>query len=548
MVVVSRSHDKGNVRQGMIHNSFPTGRRIIERPQPRVKPGAMLVLSILLLTFTCPALAKPSLLDVFPDSPSIPELIYQGQLSFTNVYSPSGSQWAPGLDEREVFLASLKHTGDFDSAWEIRLGKGGQLYSIRGFFGETQAPQSQPNAHWVDQIFQLVGVNRLRNTAAPGHQYFIHQAGDYLDDPILKTTFYSPILASEFDAKNRSLSVLSWGQEAHIPNTNAAGLLYYERLKDLGSGVIEITYVVHNFGKDVIDYLNTPWGGVRKSVLPVTLASRPDGSLEPVSAGWDELKWIDLAASGGWIAWTRDPANPASPTLAFVAGKDRKPNARSQLAPARFRYGTGDPADDFEAFEFDPFMKLDPGAAMFARTYIVIGSLGKVQKLAALLTRNASWGPIAFDQSAAARIAVYPESRGRQTVLTRKPVSGGAPVFYTFAQPLPNFMPLFVIRDTFSDMWRLTTDPCELCTRVRLGRKDFVYKPYDGKVEYGEFLGYAAPKQYARRHGRLYSKLTDVITDRSYLPGTSTNKALRVVRLEGGIDKSSSSVLNSHLP
>src|SRR5882724_4252385 len=112
-----------------------------------------------------------------------------------------------------------------------------------------------------------------------------------LDDPILKTTFYSPILATAFDASDHAVSALSWGQQAHVPNVNRAGLLYYERLKDLGSGIIGITYVIYNFGDDVIDYLNTPWGGIRKSVLPVTLLSNPDGSFRIVSAGWEDLKW-----------------------------------------------------------------------------------------------------------------------------------------------------------------------------------------------------------------------------------------------------------------
>ena len=232
----------------------------------------MVVTLLALLCVPLSLLADSPFLNLFPES-VVPWLPYSGQFSYTQVYTPSGSQWAPGLDEEEVFFASLKHIEDPNNSWELRIGKGGQIYSIRGPFGESQAPQTQPNARWIDQVFQLVGVSLQQNLNFPRHAYFIHQAGVYLDDPVLKTAFYSPILASGFDDSTHEAFVLSWGQQAHIPNVNPARLLYYERLKDLGSGVIEITYVVHNFGNDAIDYLNTPWGGVRKSVLPVTLIS-----------------------------------------------------------------------------------------------------------------------------------------------------------------------------------------------------------------------------------------------------------------------------------
>src|ERR1700676_3993192 len=69
-------------------------------------------------------------LKVFPPSPAIPNLVYTGQFSHTQSYSPSGSVWAPNLDEREVFFASLKHVESAGNSWEVRIGKGGQLYSI----------------------------------------------------------------------------------------------------------------------------------------------------------------------------------------------------------------------------------------------------------------------------------------------------------------------------------------------------------------------------------------------------------------------------------
>src|ERR1700722_20202918 len=100
--------------------------------------------------------ADADFLNVFPPSPAIPGLSYSGQLAYTQTYTPSGSTWAPGLNETEVFFAGLTHSESTDNSWQIRMGKGGQLYSIRGLFGESQAPQAQPDAHWIDQIFQFI--------------------------------------------------------------------------------------------------------------------------------------------------------------------------------------------------------------------------------------------------------------------------------------------------------------------------------------------------------------------------------------------------------
>ncbi len=218
-----------------------------------------LLLLLLLLPFRLFS-ADPEFFNVFPQSPAIPGLSYSGQLNYTQTYAPSGSTWAPGLDEREAFFAGITHAENADTSWQIRMGKGGQLYSIRGPAGETQAPQAQPDAHWIDQIFQFIGVNSALNLSTPGHAYFVHQAGDYLDDPILTSTFYSPLLANNFDRAANAAYALNWGQQAHIPDVNRSGLLYYERLKDLGSGVVELTYVVYNFGSDVIDYQDSLFG------------------------------------------------------------------------------------------------------------------------------------------------------------------------------------------------------------------------------------------------------------------------------------------------
>ena len=468
-------------------------------------------------------------MNVFPPSPQIPGLLYSGQFSYTQTYTPSGSAWAPGLDEREVFFASLKHAESLNDSWEIRVGKGGQLYSIRGPFGESQAPQTQPDAHWVDEVFQLVASNRALNVNTPNHTYFIHQAGDYLRDPILTSTFYSPMLANHFDGTANSAYALNWGQHADIPNVHQAGLLYYERIKDLGSGVIEITYVTYNFGSDLIDYHNTPWGGVRKSALPVTIISNPDGSWRVIKAAFGGTNSsIDLSDTGGWIAWTRDVTDPFSPTLALVAGKDSAPRPSSQYFPARFRYGTDDAVHDFEVVETNPFVEQAAGSAVFFRVYLVVGSLAKVQSLANSLSSSADRGPLIFREDHADLVPLYLQNADGQTILTRVAPSGQKPALYTYAQPVANSQPLFVLRNMSTGQLRLSTDPCELSRSAFVG-SELACTPYNGAAQYVGFLGYVLPAKDVKSKSVIYGNMLELVPDRSYFPVNNINQTLKAV-------------------
>ena len=53
------------------------------------------------------------------------------------------------------------------------MGKGGQIYSFINSTGE---------APWVDEVWQLVAVDKKQNDPDNHAHYFIHQAGVYLRD------------------------------------------------------------------------------------------------------------------------------------------------------------------------------------------------------------------------------------------------------------------------------------------------------------------------------------------------------------------------------
>ena len=88
-----------------------------------------------------------SVLDIFPGS-GLSAGTGRTVCSFDS--EQSGSKWTPGLDEEKVFLASLQGDG-----WRLGVGKGGQIYSLRGPFGESVPPQRIVSP-WNDEVWQFV--------------------------------------------------------------------------------------------------------------------------------------------------------------------------------------------------------------------------------------------------------------------------------------------------------------------------------------------------------------------------------------------------------
>jgi lysophospholipase L1-like esterase len=86
-----------------------------------------------------------ALLDVFPPSSVQVPPDARGKTELSAEYTPSGSLWNKYLDEQTVFNFEIKHEQTKDNSFQLRLGKGGQLYSLRGPFGESVPPQGVGN-------------------------------------------------------------------------------------------------------------------------------------------------------------------------------------------------------------------------------------------------------------------------------------------------------------------------------------------------------------------------------------------------------------------
>ena len=127
------------------------------------KQTRALIAALLFVPLTArpePALAASALLDVFPAAKAPTFYEQPSEFVVSRQFRPgtSRSQWAAGVDERAVFHAYLTHKSTAERSWELRLGQGGQLYSIVSLFGEAMPPQSVL-APFVDEVWQMVAIN-----------------------------------------------------------------------------------------------------------------------------------------------------------------------------------------------------------------------------------------------------------------------------------------------------------------------------------------------------------------------------------------------------
>lgn len=370
-------------------------------------------------------------------------------------FSPSGSSWIEGVDERKVFLAAMA-AGD----WRLGIGKGGQIYSLRGPFGESVPPQ-RADAPWVDEVWHLVVTNE--NLVSPVHefqnsdpknnwvvgmpiQYFIHQAGIYLksltgteETGSAQEPFYSPLLASKWDPESGTLYLVNWAQQARSPNVWKSGVLVQTAYRDIGRGAIEVVQILSNFGDEPITYMNAPWGGVRHSSLPNTILSQAEGGWKRVEGtwGWGGIPSAPFNETGGWIGWTRDQTDEASPSLGLVFGLEDGERPPWQRARSKILYGSaakGSPRD-YDAVETSCSVNLPPGESLMVRWYLVVDEFAAMRGRAAELSGKAKMWKPEFDGSVLKPVWLangVPAQKGEgspSVLLHALPVKGTVPVY-----------------------------------------------------------------------------------------------------------------------
>jgi len=480
----------------------------------------------------------PALLDVFPPSVAQVPPEQQGTTRFSSRFTPSGSLWAEGLDERWVFLLQMEHRQQPANSFSLRVGKGGQIYSLRGQFGESvppswRGPQSA-RSPWNDEVWQFVAVctryngaraslNRGQLPAAVVERmekgpysttFFIHNSGAYIPPDCQLDAFYCPLLAWQIVPEKRLCRMLNWGLIPQLRTVHRSPLLYYTQVRDVGEGIIELTWVVHNFAQRkgvVFDHLNAPWGGTRISSLPLRFVSLPDGRLVEREKILNHAGVVEVRKTGGWNLSCASEADDA-PSLALIYGRDKHREAEQaraaagnpycQFAPSVYRDWRAAaplyqgpwkdwqtrPANSFRNYdvcEVIPRLRIAPQTTIWYRSFLVVGGKQRVVELARRLVDKVDYGLIRFD--------------ARTTPLV--PVRFGEVCFRLFARPVAGSRPLFLIEHEQTGRRIVTTDLYYFVEKEPL-RLEFPRKHphYD---YYSRCWGYSLDKHHSKWRGLL---------------------------------------------
>ena len=273
-----------------------------------------------------------------------------GSEGFTHntTWAPPESAWDTGASahEREVFLAELAHAdADANLTWKLRVGTGGNIYSYRSKYGEAVPPQAHPDGYFVDEVWQTVAIdNNLHSTAEPDKAgyYFIHQAGACQNtEPLRKKPFFSPSVGAH--CSGSQCGFVSWGQHAHVPTRFRSSVLCFNRYKDCGGGVLEVTTAVHNGADPAVDpsvpnLLSLPWAGVRPSVLKhAAFPKRPSAT----TSDGVTMDWPGSPGRGAIPSWAGAVVRETNSFGGYTTFAENLPSKGAAGAPFPAPCGTG---------------------------------------------------------------------------------------------------------------------------------------------------------------------------------------------------------------
>jgi hypothetical protein len=427
--------------------------------------------------------------------------------------------WHEMWDEANVFKLELEHEN-----YALRIGQGGQLYSIETPIGEICPPQWVHHA-WVDDTWLLTTYQYdLSPQPGQGDEFtpFIHQAGVYPhQDAAFQqgNQFWSPTVRENWDSLDNSYSSLTLGMISVGPSYNRADMLMYQKTRDLGDGVIEVIYMAYNYntsyGPSNQNYLTDfgPWGGVRTSKLPDYIISHPDSTWTVDNSSFVPAT-VHASQTGGWAITTQNATDTTSYSLGYVFGTSRPPGTPSWVKA--HGYGRTNPNRDYTVQAHRYRIPLAPGSIFYCRTFFVLGELHDVIEKCNALNPYSDQGYLDFPETSATTIPLYLEEQGGQTVITEE---GNVPDFYVYAEPVQNSKPLYLIRNNLENKLHVTCDPYMVMPlypipsdTIKLGRR-----PYDGTTDIIKIYGYVMPIEFSN-DSISYVPLNSILLDTSYYP------------------------------
>ncbi|MBT7062087.1 MAG: hypothetical protein HN742_35880 [Lentisphaerae bacterium] len=423
--------------------------------------------------------------EVSPPEPPVEERVtmVDGTLpedrdpSFWTLYE---KDWYKYVSEKDVFNALLQRSDrNGRKTWEIGIGKGGQLYSWRGRWGEAIAPQAAP---WMDEVWQATvhcpHVQKILraiyehdddqcNATNSVGQAFVHGSGCSNkygaagDAPY--TMFFCPMLARWYDDEDKSYAVINWGQSSTQPTIFRHRILYYSRYRYLGDGVLEVSNVVYNFGEYDYGYNGTPWGGVRATTFPEIFWSNADSSYffndKLIRFGHDG-SYRPPKETDGWLGAAARKNDPHSPAFGFAFGRDAGSccvGSAGHGPPRDYIVMASNPAG------FSPKTTLSKGKSFWVRYYVMVGTFEEVLRNARAYAEKAGWGDLNIPEEDASTHPLYRTTLADGTIgLTRRASEGVEPVCRVYNEPVLGATPLFVIRELPAGRGIVTTDPYAL--------------------------------------------------------------------------------------
>ncbi|NDV62073.1 hypothetical protein G0Q06_06410 [Puniceicoccales bacterium CK1056] len=462
------------------------------------------------------------------------------EFSATRELQPTVSAWTPTYSEAYVMDAEL--SGEFPDggmgenilSWDMRIGRGGHMYSLRTpALGETVPPsyRSEPNdSPWNDEVWQGVAVATSLNDpdADPPSKYFIHHSGVYMRDPILTEPFYSPQVAAHLDSETRSYTTINWAQHPHLEvfqdgttaNDWRSDLLVFTRYRDLGKGVIEVTMGFYNYGEDILNRHNLPWGGVRRTSAEYGFISNPDGTSwgDPVTELWGDGLTESFAETGGWAAFSDSPTGN-SPVLGLVYGPESAPLIPNQTRNSLLRVGYAGGEDNGTEDGWRNYMVitavrnyvLTRGTGVWARFYFAFGSsmADLSERIQARgLTAEPELQAMEYSETDSPLIGYGYSGSGSEFRVFRKRDDAA---FHLYAHPVNGSLPLYEIIEADGSRY-LTWDPYA----------SGVIKTYDGTIAGIRLLGFALRNGDTNRNNTdfAYERLSVLLAGvpQNYLP------------------------------
>ena len=350
---------------------------------------------------------RPSWMDVIPAS-SAPEFQPEQFPITCSRQFVTGTDWG-GLNERQVFDSRLTvNDAAQQPLYEFRLGKGSQLYSFRmrdaaGRWREAVGSQGNPavgsarNSEWIDEVIQTVIVDgELNDPARDLTKNQIHQAGTYRAADGSPVT-YSPMLDQVWLPNERTVATLVWPQQARVPSIYSSNFLLLQQIRDLGSGVLEVTYVYQNASpkQEKATFLASPWLPIRHSSFPLQIRSLANGQLQRDQRDWCtqtpcDDKPISIRNSDGYFVFASGN-KPDDAAFTIVFGNEQ--HADGQTAPTTFRWGTVRSGNrDLTAASLQKRVRLEPGQVFFHRYYLIANSLQNSVDMARQLRAHVDQG------------------------------------------------------------------------------------------------------------------------------------------------------------